>query len=162
VLDLGAVAKGLAIDMAARALESLGDYAIDAGGDLFVAGRNEAGELWSVGIRHPRLHDRMIETMRVSDCAVCTSGDYERRGTSGEAHIVDPRSGSTGLEAGRSDSIASVTVIAKSAMLADALATAAFVLGLDEGLRLLERAGVAGVLYSTSLERRATQDFPGA
>ena len=155
-LDLGAVAKGLAIDMAARDLAPLRDFAIDAGGDLYLSGHNDAGEPWAVGIRHPRLHDRMIETIRVSGAAVCTSGDYERRGTDGEPHILDPRG-----DAG-SGALASVTVIASNAMLADALATAAFVLGPDDGLRLLEREGVAGVMYSPALERRVTSTFPHA
>ena len=69
--------------------------------------------------------------------------DYERRDAAGESHILDPRAGA--VAAG----IASVTVIARSAMLADALATAAFVLGPDDGLALLERAEVEGVMYST-------------
>src|SRR5205807_8455196 len=119
ILDLGAVAKGLAVDTAARELQPAGSFAIDAGGDLYLAGRNPAGETWTVGIRHPRLHDQLIETLRVSDQAVCTSGDYERRGHEGHGHILDPRTGQP------ADEVASVTVVAPTAMLADAIATAA-------------------------------------
>ena len=155
VLDLGGVAKGLAIDTAARELEPFKDFAIDAGGDLYLGGHNAAGEPWSVGIRHPRLHDQTIETIRVSDTAVCTSGDYERwegRADDGH-HILDPRAG------GQATRAASATVVAPTAMLADALATAAFVLGPDEGLEMLARVGVEGMILSPGLERHATPGF---
>src|SRR5580700_9354090 len=90
-LDLGAVAKGLAVDAAARELEPFRDFAIDAGGDLYLGGLNPQGAPWSVGIRHPRRDDELIDSLRVSNQAVCTSGDYERRtpgsdSKSGAAH----------------------------------------------------------------------------
>ena len=153
VLDLGAVAKGLAIDMAARELEPFENFAIDAGGDLYLGGRNADGKPWSVGIRHPRDEHELIETLRVSDVAVCTSGDYERHSPSGAAghHILDPRTGASATAA------ASVTVLAPSAMVADALATAAFVLGPADGLQLLERHGVDGLIVTPALERFATR-----
>ena len=152
VIDLGAVAKGLAVDAAARELKPLEDFAIDAGGDLYLGGCNAEGEPWSVGIRHPRRPTDVVERVRVSDAAVCTSGDYERRSRSEEhGHIIDPR--------GKDDvrRVASATVIAPTAMLADALATASFVLGPIEGVGLLERLGIAGLLLSDSLERHATE-----
>ena len=154
VLDLGAVAKGLAIDTAARELRPFVDFAIDAGGDLYLGGRNASGEPYSVGIRHPRLRDAIIETVRVTDKAVCTSGDYERRaGDAGGHHILDPRAG------GQAARAASATVVAPTALLADALATAAFVLGPEQGIRLLTRVGVEGMILSPSLERHATAGF---
>ena len=85
----------------------------------------------------------------MSDTAVCTSGDYERPG-----HIRDPRAGAS------PDTVASVTVVAPGAMLADALGTAAFVLGPVEGLRLFERQGVEGLIVAASLERIETPGFP--
>jgi thiamine biosynthesis lipoprotein len=154
VLDLGAVAKGLAIDMAARELEPFENYAVDAGGDLYVAGHNRNGEPWTVGIRHPRRDRELIESLRVTDVAVCTSGDYERQGSGAGHHIWDPRTGRS------ADLVVSATVVAPTAMLADALATAAFVLGPDEGIQLLERHGVDGVLLSPTLDRFATRGMP--
>jgi len=145
-LDLGAVAKGLAVDTAARELEPFRDFAIDAGGDLYLAGSNPKGAPWSVGIRHPRQDQETIDTLRVSNQAVCTSGDYERR-----AHILDPRRKTT------ADSVASATVVASGAMLADALATAAFVLGPEEGIRLLTRLGVEGLIVTPDLKRYETR-----
>ena len=97
LLDLGAVAKGLAIDMAARELRPFAHFAINAGGDVYVGGRNAQGAPWSVGIRHPRVPGALFDTLRVSDCAVCTSGDYERRcpaeidAAAGGHHILDPQ-----------------------------------------------------------------------
>jgi len=147
-LDLGAVAKGLAVDMAARELTRFGNFAVDAGGDLYLGGRNADGALWSVGVRDPR-GDGLIETLRVSDTAVCTSGDYERRGPqdAGAHHILDARFGDT------ASCLASVTVVAPSAMVADAFATAAFALGPDEGARFLERHQLCGILVTPSRER---------
>jgi thiamine biosynthesis lipoprotein len=152
LLDLGAIAKGLAIDLAARELESFENFAIDAGGDLYLGGRNGAGEVWSVGIRHPRDVEQVVETVHVSNEAVCTSGDYERRAAIGdeEHHIMDPRTGTSAT------ALASVTVIAPSAMVADALATAAFVLGPTAGVELLQRHGVRGLLMTPALERFET------
>jgi thiamine biosynthesis lipoprotein len=149
ILDLGAVAKGLAIDMAARELSALDNFAIDAGGDLYVAGCNPDGAPWSIGIRHPRLMNQLSDSLRLSNLAVCTSGDYERR----SPHILDPRTGSS------ADAVASVTVVAPTAMAADALATAAFVLGPVAGIRFLERQGVNGLMISPTLERHSTGDM---
>ena len=98
-------------------------------------------------------HDEheIIELLAVSDTAVCTSGDYERRSPAdGGHHILDPRTGEPAAE------LSSVTVLAASAMVADALATAAFVLGPVQGLALLERHAVRALMVTPSLERFAT------
>lgn len=154
LLDLGAVAKGLAIDLAARELQPLGNFMIDAGGDLFLAGHNAVGEPWSVGIRHPRDHHALIHTLAVSDAAVCTSGDYERVVPErGGHHLMDPQRGQPAM------SVASATVVAPNAMMADALATAAFVLGPRRGLALLERLEVEGLIVTPELERVFTPGF---
>jgi thiamine biosynthesis lipoprotein len=134
-LDLGAVAKGLAVDTAARELREFGRFSIDAGGDLYLGG---AG--WTIGIRHPRQAGELIETLLISDQAVCTSGDYEKPG-----HIIG------------GEALASATVVASGAMLADALATAAFVLGPKAGIALLERMSVEGLLITPELERHQTR-----
>jgi thiamine biosynthesis lipoprotein len=145
-LDLGAVAKGLAVDTAARELAPFRDFAINAGGDLYLGGRNPQGEPWSVGIRHPRCEGELIDSLRVSNQAVCTSGDYERG-----QHILDPRTGTA------THVVASATVVAPGAMLGDALATAVFVLGPRDGIELLERMGVEGLIVTPQLERYETR-----
>jgi FAD:protein FMN transferase len=155
ILDLGAVAKGMAVDLAARELQSFANFAINAGGDLYLRGCNPDGQPWSIGIRHPRREGELIDSVRVSNRAVCTSGDYEKRTVNQEQghHILDPRTGSS------ADAIASVTVIAPTAVLADALATASFVLGPAEGIRLFHRLGVDGLIISPALELYATRGF---
>jgi thiamine biosynthesis lipoprotein len=155
VLDLGAVAKGLAIDLAARELRPLENFSIDAGGDVYVGGCNAEGEPWRIGIRHPREPGAVLETLHVSDVAVCTSGDYERPSGSSnsEHHILDPHTGRSPA------AIASLTVVAPTAMVADALGTAAYVLGPERGLAFLEREGVEGALVTPSLEQRSTKGY---
>ena len=147
-LDLGAVAKGLAVDTAARELQEYTNFAIDAGGDLYLGGSNPDGNAWSVGIRHPREEHDLLESLIISNAAVCTSGDYERRGRTVplEHHILDPRDGRAARRS------ASATVVAPSAMVADALATAAFVLGPVQGIELVERNGAQGMVVTPSLE----------
>lgn len=156
ILDLGAVVKGLAIDMAALELRPFEDFAIDAGGDLYLGGCNRDGVPWSVGIRHPRADHTLIDSLRLSNRAVCTSGDYERPVPhAGQGHhVLDPRTGASPAD------VASVTVVASSAMVADAIATAAFVLGPIEGLRLLNRFGVDGLIVTPDLERYETASLP--
>jgi thiamine biosynthesis lipoprotein len=136
-LDLGAVAKGLAIDAAARELQPFRDFLIDAGGDLYLGGRHPAGRPWCAGISHPGHAGALVGQLHVADRAVCTSGDYERG-----PHILDARNGAA------AQTVASATVVAPSAMLADALATATYVLGVEEGLALLDRVGVEGLIVS--------------
>ena len=130
VLDLNAVAKGLAIDLAVRELRAFVNFSVEAGGDLYVAGHNAERKAWHVGIQDPRGEHLLDRTLRVSDAAVCTSGKYER----GE-HIVN----------GASD-LASVTVVAPTALVADGLSTAAFVLGAQRGRVFLDASGVRGIL----------------
>jgi len=146
ILDLGAVAKGLAIDMAAHELQPFRDFSINAGGDLYLGGCNPDGEPWHVGIRHPLDENAAIYELRVTNEAVCTSGDYERG-----RHILDPRTGEPAVGA------ATATVIAPAAMTADALATAAFVLGPAAGIALLERLDVDGLVVAPDLERFETR-----
>lgn len=155
VLDLGAVAKGLAVDLAARELQGYPGYAVEAGGDLYLGGQNEHAAPWSVGIRHPRTPGALIDRLSLSDVAVCTSGDYERRVDAGPInhHLLDPRAGRS---AGRA---ISTTVIAPSAMLADGLSTTAFVLGPSRGLSFLERAGAEGLIVTPRLQLKETTHY---
>ena len=141
LLDLGAVAKGLAMDLAAVEFAELNSFAINAGGDVLVRGRNAEGYPWTVGVKDPQHPQELIRVLALTAGAVCTSGEYERSNVSGH-HILDPR---THESSGR---LSSATVVAPSAMLADALSTAAFVLGPDAGRRFLEEQYVEGVLIA--------------
>jgi len=145
-LDLGAVAKGLAVDLAAEELSGLPGFVINAGGDILARGLNPDGEPWRIGIRHPRRQAELLTSLRITDAAVCTSGDYERPQATGDGHhIIDPASGSSASLA------VSVTVIAPTAVVADALSTAVFVLGPAAGVDLLDREGVDGLIVDADL-----------
>jgi len=154
VIDLGAAVKGMAIDLAAKELAGLESFSIDAGGDLHVQGRNAEDEPWRIGIEHPR-HAGLIATLAIEKGAVCTSGDYERpvEGGQGEHHLLDPHSGRSPRD------VISCTVLAPTAMAADALSTAAFVAGPEAGLRLLEAQGVGGLLVDSHLVTHMTPGF---
>jgi thiamine biosynthesis lipoprotein len=145
-LDLGAVAKGLAVDLAAQELSGLPGFAINAGGDILARGLNPDSEPWRIGIRHPRRHAELLTSLFVTDAAVCTSGDYERPQAAGDGHhILDPVSGNS------AGAVVSVTVVAPTAIVADALSTAVFVLGPEAGADLLNRQGVDGLIVGRDL-----------
>jgi thiamine biosynthesis lipoprotein len=136
-IGLGGIAKGYAVDRAAAVLRSAGflNFYIDGGGDVLVSGRR-GPRPWHVGVRNPRGgRNAILAVLSLEEGAVVTSGDYERyREIDGVRyhHIIDPRTGWPARE-----SIA-VTVYAPSAEAADALATAAFVLGPEAGSALIE------------------------
>jgi thiamine biosynthesis lipoprotein len=155
IIDLGAVAKGMAIDLAAKELAAEFDaFSTDAGGDVFVQGRNPDGEPWRVGVEDPR-GPGLLTAVVLERGSVCTSGDYERPANSGEGehHLLDPHSGRSPRE------VVSCTVVAPTAMAADALSTAAFVSGPEAGLRLLEEQGVGGLIVDRELRRHVTRGF---
>lgn len=154
-VDLGAIAKGYAVDRALAVLRDHGvtSAAVNAGGDIALLGTRQ-GRPWRIGIQHPRQPDGVLATLEVADRAVVTSGDYERAFEHNGRryhHLFDPQSGYP------ADRCQSVTVLAPRAVLADALATALFVLGPQQGLALLRDypgvdaliVGADGRLYST-------------
>jgi thiamine biosynthesis lipoprotein len=142
-LDLCGIAKGYALDRAAVAMRAAGAKGglIDLGGNILVFG---AGPGHRVGIVDPDHEDLLLAAVPLVEAAAATSGQYERFLTiEGRkyGHILDPRTGWP-AEGG-----ISVTVISDRAILADALATAAVVLGMEKGRELLEKIpGVEGIL----------------
>lgn len=153
ILDLGAIAKGLAVDLAVKELSQFEGFFIDAGGDIFAGGMNEYEEPWKVGIRHPLEKEEIIRTLQLTNRAVCTSGGYERVSPirNDAHHLINPHSGMSPL-----DSL-SCTVIAPFAMIADAFSTAAFILGAEKGIRHLELTGLDGLLITPNLEMPMTK-----
>ena len=159
-VDTSAVAKGYGVDVAAEALIESGHLAflLEVGGEVVVRGSNPDGDAWRVGVDDPlppegvdalsplNLAPRApVARLGLRDCAIATSGDYRNvRRVDGRivSHTIDPRSGLPVEHA-----LASATVVAATCGLADALATAALVLGPDAGLALLEGLdGVEGYL----------------
>jgi thiamine biosynthesis lipoprotein len=162
-VDLGGAAKGYAVDRAIAILKEHGVKAamVDAGGDIGLLGRKSGGEAWKIGIRHPRLPGEIIEILQVDSGAVATSGDYERFFLQDNVryhHILDPGTGMPARGA------VSATILAKTALEADVLATAVFVLGPEKGLGLIERlGGVEGIIYAEGpegLQRWASSGCP--
>ena len=131
-IDLGGIAKGYAVDEAARIFREHGimNFFIDAGGDVYAGGKNCAGKLWRIGIKDPRDRTGIIDTVDVSNSAVVTSGNYEQylviQGQQW-SHIFDPRTGYPQKD------VVSATVIGPTAMDTDAMATALCVLGGESG-----------------------------
>ena len=136
-IDLDGVAKGYAVDRAVAVLEAMGIETgiVDAGGDVGFAGLPPDADAWRVGIKHPR-QDGLLGVVDLSGGGIATSGDYQRYALVDSVryhHILDPATGYP------SRGVMSVTVATERAVDADALATAVFVLGPDEGLALIER-----------------------
>ena len=131
-LNFGAIAKGYAVDQAINVLKNNGikTALVNAGGEISLIGND-----WIVGIQHPREINSLITKIKLDGLTVATSGDYEQYfEASGKRyhHILDPKTGypSPGLQ--------SVTIINKSNTIADALATAVFVMGKEKGMKLIE------------------------
>ena len=148
-VGLGAIAKGYTVDQMALVLRArkVHDFIVDGGGDLFVSGRHPERP-WRVGIKDPRRPESYFASFATKDRAVVTSGDYERffvKDGKRYHHIIDPRTGrpATGLS--------SVTVIHPKATQADAMATAAFVLGPRKGYEYLARQPETEFLMVTTL-----------
>lgn len=154
-IDLGGIAKGYAVDQAVGILRRHGitHASVSAGGDSRLLG-DRRGRPWLIGIKNPRqkhAEDKtVVLTMPLNDVAVSTSGDYERYfidERSGERvhHILNPKTGRSASE------VISVTVLGPIGMDTDALSTTVFVLGVRQGLKLLEGLpGFDGVIIDAA------------
>lgn len=135
-LDLGGIAKGWTVDRAYDLLSTeCTGWLIDAGGDIFCGGPSPDHDGWMVGIDDPFLDGEMADVVRLEDSAIATSSTVKRSwAVNGERrhHIIDPktrRSASSGLVA--------VSVVAKTAELADVLAKCSVILGESASRELL-------------------------
>jgi thiamine biosynthesis lipoprotein len=146
-IGLGGIAKGYAVDRAAKVLEDGGltSFYVQAGGDLYARGTKPDGSPWLAGVRDPRGPEGdYFAMLPLSDHAFSTAGDYERAyivGGKRYHHIIDPH---TGYPATASRS---VTIWAPTALLADEIDDAVFILGPEKGLALVESLdGVGAVI----------------
>jgi len=135
-VTLDGVAKGYIVDRASALLRARGvrNHLIDAGGDIRVSGCKAPGRPWTVGVRDPLRKRPYGDVIHLTDAAVATSGGYENFFDCRKIHhhLIDP-------DTGRSPhALASLSVIAPTAALADALATAGFIMGLWPGRALIE------------------------
>jgi thiamine biosynthesis lipoprotein len=145
-IGLGGIAKGYIVDRAADVLKKAGIQAflVQAGGDLYGAGRKPDGSPWISGIQDPRGPEgSSFATIELTDHAFSTAGDYARSYVIGKRryhHIIDPH---TGYPATASRS---VTVWADDATTADAVDDAVFIMGPEAGLKLAEATPGVGVV----------------
>jgi thiamine biosynthesis lipoprotein len=146
-IGLGGIAKGYAVDKAVKVLDQAGltSFFVQAGGDLYARGVKPDGTEWQAGIRDPRGAEKQyFAKLSLRDHAFSTAGDYERSyivGGKRYHHIIDPR---TGYPATASRS---VTIFAPTALLADEIDDAVFILGPEKGIALVESlAGVGAVV----------------
>ncbi len=133
-LTLNGIAQGYALDRVAATLQSHGiHHALIDTGEIGARGDSGTHAGWSVGIQHPRVADAYVALVRLDGRCLATSGDYATAFTDDFAlhHLLDPRTGRSPTE------LASVSVLAPSGVLADALSTAAFVLGASQGSQLV-------------------------
>ena len=146
-VTLDGIAKGYIVDRAVEVLQKRGAarVLVNAGGDMASAGEALGGDAWKIGLQDPRVPDGSLGVVQLRGESVATSGDYMQYLTPDMSlhHILDPR---TGLSPTHTSG---VSVVAPSAMAADALSTAALVLGPREGMELLDRLeGIEGMIVT--------------
>lgn len=150
VIDLGGIAKGYAADEVAKLYKAnkVKSALINMGGNVYALGHKPDGSQWRVGIREPFIGSAdYCLSIGVEDKAVVTSGYYERyieKDGKLYHHILNPLTGYPGdME------VLSVTIIAEQSMLADALSTSCYLLGVDKGLELIKKyPGVEAIFIS--------------
>lgn len=137
-IGFGAIGKGFAAMRAKQIMQKMGieNGLVNASGDLVCWGHQEDGQPWSIGISDPGQETSALATLTVDNGAIVTSGSYKKYFMSNGkryAHILDPRTcqPTTGIK--------SVSIVCPDAELADALATSVFVLGVEQGLSLINK-----------------------
>ena len=159
-LNLGSLAKGLIIDRTVEYLEHQNVITgfVNAGGDMRIFGRKKP---FKIGIQHPRSEsNEMIDVINVGNKSIVTSGDYERYFIEDGRryhHIIDPLTGYPSQKA------ISVTVIAETALIADAYSTALFLLAPEQAIKLAEKTdGLEAIVYffkEEKIEKIETEGF---
>ena len=148
-VDFGAIAKGYAMDVLRDIME---EFAVESaifslGGEVFALGQRPGGGPWRIALQNPQ-GEGYIGVIEVVDKTVSTSGSYERWFLAADGrrihHILDPQSGKP-VENG----LISVTAVAREGARGDALSTALFVMGLEEGLRFVEDAPDIEAIFVT-------------
>lgn len=157
-ITLNGIAQGYATDLALAALRAHGiAHALVDIGEFRATGRRSPARPWALGIRHPRQPDQQIGALQMDGRGVATSGDYETTFSAdfSRNHIFDPHTCLSPTE------LASATVIAPSAVLADGLSTAMMVMGAERSLALArEMPELEVVLVGKDGRRWETAGFP--
>ena len=152
LLDLGAIGKGYACDLVYNYLSStdINGAIISVGGSIAAYGDyNKKGDNWRIAVTHPRETDKYLGVLSLDEGFVSTSGDYERyfeKGGKRYHHILDATTGYPS-ESG----LISVTVVAESGVMSDALSTACLLVGEKKAIEILEGAGASAILVDENL-----------
>lgn len=155
-ITLDGIAKGYIVDMGVDILRAHGftNVLVEAGGDMMGAGSKAEQSPWKIGVQSPRESvGKLMASFTIQEQAMATSGDYMQSFSKdlSHHHILDPRTGYSSPE------LASASVIAPTAMLADGLATAIMVMGSEEGLGLIESlSGIEAYLVAKDLDTYKT------
>ncbi len=145
-IGLGGIGQGYIADKISEKLKGMGctSAVVNVSGDVYAWGKKPDQKPWQVAITNPMNTQKIIGYFPLENSAVETSGNYEKYFTHQQkryAHIIDPRTGYPVQD------IVSVSVFAKTTELSDALATAVFVLGVTDGLALLNQLdGIEGII----------------
>lgn len=157
-ITLNGLAQGYALDLALAALRAKGiEHALLDTGEFGAIGRKAAGQAWMLGIQHPRQADVLSAKLPLDGRIAATSGDYETFFTPDyiHHHIFDPASGDSPT------TLASVTVLAPTGMMADGLSTAFMVMGTDRALALCAKLPeVDALLIDKNGAIQTTANFP--
>ncbi|WP_129596873.1 FAD:protein FMN transferase [Anaerophilus nitritogenes] len=138
-LDLGGIAKGYAADEVYKILKEkkIEHAMINLGGNIYAVGNKLDGSSWKIGIQDPlQKTGTHMGYLEVSNQSVVTSGNYERffvQNNERYHHIIDPHKGYPAK-----NGVISATIVTDKSMDADALSTATYILGVDEGMKLIE------------------------
>lgn len=137
MITLDGIAKGYAVDEALKVLaeHNIKSGLVNAGGDIATLGTKPEGLPWVIGLRNPENYEEILLEISFSDGeAIATSGNYIRyfNTSARTGHIMDPSTGRS------SEGASSSTIVAKTCAEADILATAAYVLGTEEGINVVE------------------------
>jgi thiamine biosynthesis lipoprotein len=141
-LDLNSIAKGFAVDQVSRLIAASGfeNYLVEIGGEVYAAGLRKDSKKWRIGINKPQKDAAINEVYKVvslSNKAFATSGDYRNFFEIDRvrySHVIDPRSGYP-----VANGIVAVSILANNCTLADGLATAIMVMGVEKGIPLVNR-----------------------
>ncbi len=137
-IGFGGIGKGYAAEKAKITLKNMGIESgiVNAAGDLCAWGQQPNGDVWTIGIADPDSTHHPFSSLKITDMAVATSGNYEKYATiNGKkySHTIDPKTGYP------VSGIRSVTIISTNAEIADALATPVMVMGVNTGLHMINQ-----------------------
>jgi len=161
-LDMASIAKGYGVDRLAALLEDAGirNFLVEIGGEVYASGQKPGGNPWQIGINAPSPDaplNRVYKVVPLKDMAFATSGDYrnffEHQGVR-YSHVIDPQTGYPVR-----NGVVSVSVSAKTCILADGLATALMIMGPEKGLDLVDRLESVECLILVNQKHSSLKEF---